>query len=222
MRDSSVVSRNTGADSDVITVETEEVDEIHFGQIPQTPSHSWPKAIGIVQICSGFLTTILAVYEIFVLPLLNEKNVPYPWFLGKRNCFGAGLYAGIFMILLGSTAVRASISKRATSIKKFFSLTLFTLVIYTVITLVLIVGYAKKWTTNQEGSNYLYQIHIFVTISTIIGFIFAVTAFVQYYELVCFGEYNLHQSILLCLLPCICAVKQQTTTSQESLVSNPI
>lgn len=59
MRDSSVVSRNTGADSDVITVETEEVDEIHFGQIPQTPSHSWPKAIGIVQICSGFLTTIL-------------------------------------------------------------------------------------------------------------------------------------------------------------------
>ena len=59
MRDSGVVSRNTGADSDVITVETEEVDEIHFGQIPQTPSHSWPKAIGIVQICSGFLTTIL-------------------------------------------------------------------------------------------------------------------------------------------------------------------
>lgn len=68
MRDSSVVSRNTGADSDVITVETEEVDEIHFGQIPQTPSHSWPKAIGIVQICSGFLTTILGTcFDFFSL-----------------------------------------------------------------------------------------------------------------------------------------------------------
>lgn len=55
--------------------------------------------------------------------------------------------------------------------------------------------------------DYLYEVHIFVTISTIIGFIFAITAFVQYYELVCFGRYNLHHSIFLCLLPCIFPVK---------------
>ncbi|XP_048728181.1 uncharacterized protein LOC125646082 isoform X2 [Ostrea edulis] len=205
MRDT--INTQTVPDTGIITVESEEVDEIHFGHIPQTPSHSWPKAIGIVQICSGFLTTILAIVEVFYLPLVKELDKPYPIFLGRRNCYGAGLMAGTFMVLLGSTAVRASISKRATSIKKFFSLTLFTLVLYTGITIFLIIGYVNKWTTKDasQGDNYLYEIHIFVTISTIIGFIFAVTAFVQYYELVCFGEYNLHQSIILCLLPCICS-----------------
>ncbi|XP_062570375.1 uncharacterized protein LOC134232430 isoform X1 [Saccostrea cucullata] len=220
MRDN--INTDTVPDTGIITVETEEVDEIHFGHIPQTPSHSWPKAIGIVQIASGFFTTILAVLEVFYLPLVNELDNPYPLFLGPRNCYGAGLLAGAFMVLLGSTAVRASISKRATSIKKFFSLTLFTLVLYTGITLFLIIGYAKHWTSQDanNGDNYLYEIHIFVTISTIMGLIFAVTAFVQYYELVCFGEYNLHHSLLLCLLPCI--FRRPSSPSTESLVSNPI
>uniref|UniRef100_K1QZB9 Uncharacterized protein n=1 Tax=Magallana gigas TaxID=29159 RepID=K1QZB9_MAGGI len=143
MRDG--ISGDPGAD--LITEEQEEVDEIHFGHIPQIPSHSWPKAIGIVQLCSGFFTTMLGVAEIFLIPLLMDLDDPYPWFINKRNCYGTGLWAGIVMVLLGSTAVRASISKRASSV------------------------------------DYLYEVHIFVTISTIIGFIFAITAFVQYYEL---------------------------------------
>lgn len=64
--------------------------------------------------------------------------------------------------------------------------------------------------------DYLYEIHIFVTISTIIGFIFAITAFVQYYELVCFGRYNLHQSLFLCLLPCIFPVKVSLSLKSKS------
>nr|XP_034332637.1 uncharacterized protein LOC105320829 isoform X4 [Crassostrea gigas] len=200
MRDG--ISGDPGAD--LIIEEQEEVDEIHFGHIPQIPSHSWPKAIGIVQLCSGFFTTMLGVAEIFLIPLLMDLDDPYPWFINKRNCYGTGLWAGIVMVLLGSTAVRASISKRASSIKKFFSLTLFTLLLYTVLTSVLIYGYIAQWTTRED---YLYEVHIFVTISTIIGFIFAITAFVQYYELVCFGRYNLHHSIFLCLLPCIFPVK---------------
>lgn len=214
MRDG--ISGDPGAD--LIIEEQEEVDEIHFGHIPQIPSHSWPKAIGIVQLCSGFFTTMLGVAEIFLIPLLMDLDDPYPWFINKRNCYGTGLWAGIVMVLLGSTAVRASISKRASSIKKFFSLTLFTLLLYTVLTSVLIYGYIAQWTTRED---YLYEVHIFVTISTIIGFIFAITAFVQYYELVCFGRYNLHHSIFLCLLPCIFPVKR-TSTSEDSLVSNPI
>eukprot|EP00105_Crassostrea_gigas_P004111 XP_011417224.1 PREDICTED: uncharacterized protein LOC105320829 isoform X2 [Crassostrea gigas] len=202
MRDG--ISGDPGAD--LITEEQEEVDEIHFGHIPQIPSHSWPKAIGIVQLCSGFFTTMLGVAEIFLIPLLMDLDDPYPWFINKRNCYGTGLWAGIVMVLLGSTAVRASISKRASSIKKFFSLTLFTLLLYTVLTSVLIYGYIAQWTTRVD---YLYEVHIFVTISTIIGFIFAITAFVQYYELVCFGRYNLHHSIFLCLLPCIFSVKTE-------------
>ncbi|XP_052696897.1 uncharacterized protein LOC128175367 isoform X1 [Crassostrea angulata] len=209
MRDG--ISGDPGAD--LITEEQEEVDEIHFGHIPQIPSHSWPKAIGIVQLCSGFFTTMLGVAEIFLIPLLMDLDDPYPWFINKRNCYGTGLWAGIVMVLLGSTAVRASISKRASSIKKFFSLTLFTLLLYTVLTSVLIYGYIAQWTTRED---YLYEVHIFVTISTIIGFIFAITAFVQYYELVCFGRYNLHHSIFLCLLPCIFPVKR-TSTSEDSL-----
>nr|XP_011417224.2 uncharacterized protein LOC105320829 isoform X3 [Crassostrea gigas] len=202
MRDG--ISGDPGAD--LIIEEQEEVDEIHFGHIPQIPSHSWPKAIGIVQLCSGFFTTMLGVAEIFLIPLLMDLDDPYPWFINKRNCYGTGLWAGIVMVLLGSTAVRASISKRASSIKKFFSLTLFTLLLYTVLTSVLIYGYIAQWTTRED---YLYEVHIFVTISTIIGFIFAITAFVQYYELVCFGRYNLHHSIFLCLLPCIFPVKTE-------------
>lgn len=35
------------------------------------------------------------VAEIFLIPLLMDLDEPYPWFLNKRNCGGAGLWAGI-------------------------------------------------------------------------------------------------------------------------------
>lgn len=35
------------------------------------------------------------VVEIFLIPLLMDLDEPYPWFLNKRNCGGAGLWAGI-------------------------------------------------------------------------------------------------------------------------------
>lgn len=164
---------------------------------------TWPTIIGIVQLCNGFITAILGILELFVIPLVEDPEKPVDLHLGKDNCYGAGLLAGIFMILTGSTGIRASISHRSTSVRKFFSLTLFTLVLYAVITVLLIMGFALDWTKRdqyQEGSM-IYEVHIFVTISTILGFLFCISAFIQYYEIIFFGHFQLCRRWMLCLCP---------------------
>ncbi|KAK3088441.1 hypothetical protein FSP39_019290 [Pinctada imbricata] len=171
MRDPEREALNT---EEIITEEydtDQEVDELNLHPDDRDlsrPKHKWPRVIGIVQICSGFLTSILAVLELFYLPIVKNLDENYPVHLGKDNCYGAGLFGGFFMILLGSTAVRAAISKRPSSDK-----------------------------------DYLYEMHIFVTISMVVGLIFALTAFIQYYELVFFGPYELCKHWALCCFPCI-------------------
>ena len=57
----------------------------------------------------------------------------------------------------------------------------------------------------QDGSS-LYEIHIFVSVSTLVGFLFCIAAFIQYYEVVFFGEYQLLLRWAKCLCPFCLAV----------------
>ena len=45
----------------------------------------------------------------------------------------------------------------------------------------------------------MHVIHMFVTILTVLGLMFAVTATVQYYDVVCWGERNLCHRWMQCL-----------------------
>ncbi|XP_021378211.1 uncharacterized protein LOC110466180 isoform X2 [Mizuhopecten yessoensis] len=181
--------------------------------------HTWPTMIGVVQLCNGFITAILGTLEIFVIPLVEHPDDAVHLHLGKDNCYGAGVLAGFFMILTGSTGIRASISRRPTSVRKFFNLTLFTLVLYMVIMVVLILGYALDWTKHDQykEDSSLYEIHIFVTISTILGFLFCIAAFIQYYETVFFGNFQLCRRWMLCLCPSL-AERYDGSSDSESLL----
>ncbi|KAL3889818.1 hypothetical protein ACJMK2_002146 [Sinanodonta woodiana] len=164
---------------------------------------TWPKVIGISQIISGFVTSILGILEVFVIPLIVDPAREDALHLGKDNCFGAGLWAGILMILTGSAATRASISKRASSVYRFFSLTILTLVIYAFVSVLLIVGYGISWTTHDVYQNSTREaIHLFVTLSTELGLIFAVTSFLKYYSVVLLGEFGLLSKWISCFVDC--------------------
>lgn len=181
-----------------LSIQDELPDETH------PTMETWPRVIGIAMIINGFFTAILGTLELFVLPLIVPPYDESKIIFSQKNCFGAGLLAGFFMVLTGSSAVRSSISRRPTSVRKFFNLTLFTLLLYTGITVLLIAGYSLHWTDSDKykaGSS-LYEIHIFVTISTLFGFMFAIAAFIQYYEVVFCGQYQLCRRWANCLCPC--------------------
>ncbi|XP_060084852.1 uncharacterized protein LOC132564191 [Ylistrum balloti] len=216
-------------------IETLEDDEDDDGELDEVSLNSessqagglqlqtWPTVIGVVQLCNGFITAILGTLELFVIPLVEYPDSPVNLHLGKDNCYGAGLLAGFFMILTGSAAIRSSISRRPTSVRKFFNLTLFTLVLYMAITVLLIVGYALDWTKRnqyKEGSR-VYEVHIFVTISTVLGFLFCIAAFIQYYEIVFFGHFQLCRRWILCLCPSLAEVPaRMRSPSQEGLLDS--
>ncbi|XP_071143505.1 uncharacterized protein [Mytilus edulis] len=195
--------------NDSITVDDEEIDELSaqgYDEDDRLPTlHIWPKNIGIIQIVFGFVTVCIGVLEIFYLPLVIHPEEEREIHLGKDNCYGAGLFAGICMVLTGSTAVRASISRRPTSVRKFFNLTIFTLLLYVASAVLLIVGYSVKWTTRDQYpvDSYLYEIHIFVSVFTMIGFLFIIATFVQYYETIFCGDFQLCYNWFSCCLRCI-------------------
>lgn len=68
----------------------------------------------------------------------------------------------------------------------------------------------------QEGSS-LYEVHIFVTASTLLGLMFVFAAFVQYFQAVCFGEIQLFKKALACCLPCLFKVSDKWHTSTSEL-----
>lgn len=195
-------------------------DSTHAGDLHLK---TWPTIIGVVQLCNGFITAILGTLELFVIPLVEYPDSPANLHLGKDNCYGAGLLAGFFMILTGSAAIRSSISRRPTSVRKFFNLTLFTLVLYMAITVLLILGYALDWTKHDQykTNSSLYEVHIFVTISTVLGFLFCIATFIQYYEIVFFGHFQLCRRWFLCLCPSLAEVPARyRSPSQEGLIDN--
>ncbi|XP_071112401.1 uncharacterized protein [Haliotis cracherodii] len=183
---------------------------------PTGPERRWPKVIGIVEIISGFVTAFLGAMEVFIVPLtdnIQDTNVIH---LNKTNCYGAGILAGIMMILTGSTAIRASISKRASTVYRFYNLTMLTLAFYVALTIFLITAYGLGWTvkSNYPPNTHIHEVHIFMTISTVLGLLFVTSAFVKYYDLVFCGEMQLSKKWLECL--CCCFNRRQGWSQTHS------
>ncbi|KAK3586906.1 hypothetical protein CHS0354_008498 [Potamilus streckersoni] len=183
---------------------------------------TWPQIIGISQIISGFITAILGILEVFVIPLIVDPAREDALHLGKDNCFGAGLWAGFLMILTGSAATRASISKRASSVYRFFNLTILTLLIYAFLSVLLIVGYGINWTTHDVYQNSAREgIHLFVTLSTELGLLFALTAFLKYYRVVLLGEFGLLSKWITCFIDCcvpVCILNLQSNRPPDRCI----
>ncbi|XP_046567838.1 uncharacterized protein LOC124276218 isoform X2 [Haliotis rubra] len=206
-----------------MNVQYERIDEIageelrpdHYYQMerdPTGPERRWPKVIGVVEIISGFVTAFLGAMEVFIVPMTDNIRDSDVIYLNKTNCYGAGILAGIMMILTGSTAIRASISKRASTVYRFYNLTMLTLVLYVAITIFLITGYGLGWTvkSNYPPNTHIHEVHIFVTVSTVLGLMFVTSAFVKYYDLVFYGEMQLAKKWLECLTCCFSRRLQQT------------
>ncbi|KAH9523922.1 hypothetical protein Btru_047510 [Bulinus truncatus] len=153
----------------------------------------WPRAIGVVEIVTGFLLTILGILEVFILPLIESKDGQNIILLDKGNCYGAGCLAGLAMLVTGSTAIRATLSRRDTTVFRFFNLTIFSLIIYAGLTLFLIIAYYKGWSSasQYEPGSRMGEVHVFVTIFTVLGLLFAFTGFVQYFDVICCGSSSL-------------------------------
>lgn len=153
--------------------------------------HPWPKVIGITQIISGIITSLLGITEIVIIPL--QENGDGQIYIGKKNCYGIGVLAGLLLVITGSTAIRASFSQRLTTVSRFLNLTFFTLTLYTAFTIFLIIGYTKGWTkkTSYEKNSSMFGVHIFLTLSCILGFLFTLAAFLQYFNQIFFGELQL-------------------------------
>lgn len=177
----------------------------------QLVAYKWPKTIGIAQMFFGFVLGMLGAAELLIIPLVE----PYGGVnFSRRNCYGAGIWAGFVMIITGSTALRSSISKRQTTLSRFFVLTVISLCLNSVITIVLIVGYAEGWTSKREypaGSS-LYEVHIFITICAILGTLFCLAAFIQYFEELCCGDAQLFKKWVECCCPTIYKISTKHTT----------
>lgn len=211
---------------DELSGEMSDTSDVYFMRSSGEQRKRWPRIIGIVQIIIGFLIAFLGVLECLVVPLVESKNSDDPTVrFNKSTCYGAGLAAGLVMVLTGSTAIRASVSKRKTTVYRFYNLTILTLLVYMALTLLLIIAYTEGWTTKAAfpTDSRVYQVHMFVTIFTVLGLMFALTAFVQYYDTVCCGELRLWQwwADALCG-PCFRKARsRQSTESQSSIRSIP-
>ncbi|ESO83213.1 hypothetical protein LOTGIDRAFT_236799 [Lottia gigantea] len=151
-----------------------------------TRPHALPTSIGIFQIISGFISAILGTFEVFIVPMAEASSDERVLELSKQNCYGAGLWGGLLMILTGSTAIRASISKRNTTVARFYNLTIVTFFLYMCVTVFLMVAYGQGWTTKDKyppGSN-MHMVHLFVTVNSLLGLLFALTALVKYFNIV--------------------------------------
>ncbi|XP_035828115.1 uncharacterized protein LOC101846988 [Aplysia californica] len=181
--------------------------QVIYSQMRARGKH-WPKAIGVVEIIIGFILTVLGAAEVFIVPMVESEDGQNLIEFKKENCYGVGMLAGLVMVLTGSTAIRASLSKRNTTVYRFFNLTIVALLVYIGLTITLIIGYANGWTTPDKykpGSS-LREVHVFVTISTVLALLFALTGFVQYFDVICCGEFPLWTMWVKCL--CFCCYRQ--------------
>ncbi|CAL1543733.1 unnamed protein product [Lymnaea stagnalis] len=177
--------------------------ELVFQQMHARGRH-WPRAIGVVEIITGIILTVLGVFEVFILPLIESKDGDELIIFNKGNCYGVGLLAGATMVITGSTGVRATLSKRDTTVLRFFNLTILSLIVYAGLTLFLIVAYANGWTApdQYQPGSYMGEVHVFVTIFTVMGLLFALTGFVQYFDVICCGAIPLWVQWIRCFCGC--------------------
>ncbi|CAG5122801.1 unnamed protein product [Candidula unifasciata] len=192
--------------------------EIVFSQMRARGS-KWPKAIGVVEIIIGFILSILGALEIFIIPMSESKDGSNQVVMDKTNSYGAGFFAGLVMVITGSTALRATMSQRDTTVVRFFNLTILSLLLYAVLTVLLIASYSEGWTSPDKykpGSR-MKEVHIFVTIFTVLGLMFAVTSFVQYVEVICCGEVPLWSMWVSCFCPCVFSKKRRRLSFDSSL-----
>jgi uncharacterized membrane protein len=189
------------------TLEDNSDMEMTRRQIVYTQMHAkgskWPKIIGVVEIIVGFVLSILGALEIFIVPMTESKDGTNLVIMDKRNCYGAGFFAGVVMVVTGSTAVRASISQRDTTVTRFFNLTMLAMLVYAALTLLLIAAYSKGWTAPDKYTlnSRMTEIHFFVTAFSVLGLLFAVASFFQYIEVICCGAVPLWLPWLVCCCP---------------------
>ncbi|BFZ21115.1 hypothetical protein BsWGS_24154 [Bradybaena similaris] len=192
--------------------------EIVFSQMSARGT-KWPKAIGVVEIIVGFILSILGALEIFIIPMSESEDGTHLVMMNKTNSYGAGFFAGLVMVITGSTALRATMSQRDTTVIRFFNLTILSLLVYAVLTAYLIASYSEGWTSPDKykpGSR-MKEVHTFVTIFTVLGLMFAVTSFVQYTEVICCGEVPLWSKWISCFCPCFYAKKRRRLSFDSSL-----
>lgn len=168
---------------------------------------NWPKAIGVVEIATGILLTILGALEVFILPMIESKDGNNLVVWDRRNCYGAGLLAGVVMVITGSTALRATMSQRNSTVYRFFNLTILSVVVYAGLTVFLIVAYSNGWTSPDKypANSNQQEVHMFVTIVTVLGLMFAVSALLQYLDVICCGHEGhdpLWRHWARCFCPC--------------------
>ncbi|GFS26127.1 hypothetical protein ElyMa_001707400 [Elysia marginata] len=167
--------------------------QILYAQMNARGKH-WPRAIGVVEIATGILLVILGALEVFILPMIESKDGNHLIVWDRRNCYGAGLLAGL---------VDASPSQ----VYRFFNLTILSVVVYAGLTAFLIVAYANGWTAPEKypvNSNQR-EVHMFVTIVTVLGLLFAVSALFQYIDVICCGREGqdpLWRHWVRCFCPC--------------------
>ncbi|CAH1773651.1 unnamed protein product [Owenia fusiformis] len=167
----------------------------------------WPLNIGIVQIVTGFLLVLAGVAEVFVIPLFDDTSGSlYTWNLGHANLFGVGLWTGAILIITGSTAVRSSISKRQSTVYRFFLLTILSMIVFIAAVILFIKGYAMKWNLPESypPGSAMFPVHVTLTVLISFGLFIIFLAFMEYYETVFFGELQLLRKFLSCCLPCVC------------------
>ncbi|RUS88908.1 hypothetical protein EGW08_003347 [Elysia chlorotica] len=168
---------------------------------------NWPKAIGIVEIATGILLVLLGALEVFILPMIESKDGSKLIVWDRRNCYGAGLIAGLVMVVTGSTALRATMSQRNTTVYRFFNLTILSVLVYAGLTIFLIVAYSKGWTAPDQypENSSRSEAHMFVTMVTVLGLLFAVSALLQYVDVICCGREGqdpLWRHWARCFCPC--------------------
>ncbi|XP_076456763.1 uncharacterized protein LOC143291061 [Babylonia areolata] len=151
----------------------------------------WPKAIGLAQIVLGLVIAFFGLLEVFILPMVDN---PTGWaHFDKSTCYGVGLYAGLVLVVTGSVAVRTSITRRKATVWRFYNLTVVTLLLYTGLTLLLLVAYSKGWTdptAYPTGSN-RGNVHLVLTVLVVGGLALTLVSAVHYFHVICFGDLQL-------------------------------
>ncbi|XP_076437811.1 uncharacterized protein LOC143276990 [Babylonia areolata] len=162
--------------------------EIYFMMRPSVRGQRWPTSIGIIQLSLGIFTSFLGLLEVLIVPLIENHTSKAQF--NRSTCFGAGLWGGLVMVLTGSTALRAAMSKRKTTVFRFYNLTVFALLFYIGVVVFLIVAYSVGWTTESAYPPHsrMHGVHSFVMVFMVLGLLFALTPVIQYYPVSCCGE----------------------------------
>ncbi|XP_074656643.1 uncharacterized protein LOC141909876 isoform X2 [Tubulanus polymorphus] len=188
----------------------------------ETFAGRWPFGIGLSEVVTGFIISILGIVEFFVIPVLDDQENLTLGF-SHENCYGLGLWTGPLLIITGCLAIRASISKRASTIYNWFWLSSVTVFLYACGIGLLIYGYSSNWTPIEQSKS-LYTVHTLMSVTIFIGLLLAVVCFFNYYDDVFFGELQLFKKLVKCCMPCCCVgvSLKRTTTDHRPRTMPPI